>query len=101
MSGEILSGIIGGIFGPVFGKVLGRFSLWKVFVACLFLIYLAVFLVGAFYVGGRQSFVELGQFLRLRPFLIFAGISAGATLVAFLGRSAKDSQRQDDVGNSE
>ncbi|CAM2170474.1 membrane hypothetical protein [Paraburkholderia sacchari] len=89
MSGEILSGLIGGVLAPIFGKMLGRFRLWKVFVVCLFSIYLAIFLVGAFYVGLKQSFFELQQFVQPRALLIFTGISGGATLVAFFGRAAK------------
>lgn len=89
MSGEILSGLIGGVLAPVFGKMFGRFRLWKVFVGCLFLIYLAIFIAGAIYVGPKQSLFELGQFVRPRVLLIFIGISGGVTLVAFLGRSAR------------
>jgi hypothetical protein len=89
MSGEILSGLIGGVLGPVFGKIFGRFRLWKVFVVCLFLIYLAIFLIGMLYVGPKQSFLELRQFIQPRALLVFAGISGGTTLVILFGRSCK------------
>lgn len=89
MSGEFLNGLIGGVLGPVFGKILGRFRLWKVFSVCFFSIYLVIFLIGALYVGPKQAFFELQQFVQARALLIFSGISGGATLVAFLGRSTK------------
>jgi cysteine synthase len=45
--------------------------------------------MGMLYVGPKQSFFELRQFVQPRALLVFAGISGGATLVAFLGRSSK------------
>ncbi|MEM5330835.1 hypothetical protein VSR34_30160 [Paraburkholderia sp. JHI2823] len=89
MSGELLNGLIGSVLGSVIGKILGRFRLWKVFVVCFFSIYLTIFLIGALYVGPKQAFFELRQFVQARALLIFAGISGGATLVAFLGRTTK------------
>jgi hypothetical protein len=100
MSGEILSGLIGGVLAPVFGKILGRFRLWKVFAVCLLLIYLAIFLIGALYVGPKQSFFELRQFVQPHALLVFAGISGGATLVAFLGRSAKTDSKVVDANSA-
>jgi hypothetical protein len=97
MSGEILSGIFGGLIAPVVSKLLGKFKLWKVFVSSLILIYVAIFLIGSFYVGPKQAFVELWQFVQPHALLIFCGISASAALVAFLGRDAiqRGSKKED------
>ena len=100
MSGEILSGLIGSVLGPALGKMLGRFRLWKVFTICLLLIYLTIFLIGTLYVGPKQAFLELRQFIQPRALLIFVGISGGATLVAFLGRSAKATVKVVDVNSA-
>ncbi|MBY8608324.1 hypothetical protein K7N18_26205 [Burkholderia arboris] len=101
MSGEILSGLIGGAIGPLAGKILGRFRVWKVFAVCLLLIYMSIFVVGAFYVGPRQSLLELKQFIQPRALLIFSAISAGVAFLAFLGRSAKNGQKKIDANSSE
>ncbi|WP_124663549.1 hypothetical protein [Burkholderia sp. Bp8998] len=100
MSGEILSGLIGGAIGPLAGRILGRFRVWKVFVVCLLLIYMSIFLIGAFYVGPKQSLLELKQFIQPRALLIFFAISAGVAFLAFLGHSAKVSQKEIDENSS-
>ncbi|WP_321839594.1 hypothetical protein [Paraburkholderia bannensis] len=98
MSGEIYSGIFGGLIAPLFSKVLGKFKLWKVFVFSLALIYLSLYIFGAYFVGFKESFFEMSEYLRPKGILIFFGIAAAVTLAAFIGRDAiqKDDDKVDD-----
>ncbi|MGK8195822.1 hypothetical protein [Burkholderia cepacia] len=89
MSIESISGLIGGFFGPVFGKILGKFRLWKVFIASIVIIYLGLFVVGLVVVGFKATASRFGEFLTPFALLVFVGLSAAITLVAFLGRSAR------------
>ncbi|MBJ9749207.1 hypothetical protein [Burkholderia cepacia] len=89
MSIESISGLIGGFFGPVFGKILGKFRLWKVFIASIVIIYLGLFVAGLVVVGFKATTSRFGEFLTPFALLVFVGLSAAITLVAFLGRSAR------------
>lgn len=89
MSIEHISGLIGGFFGPVFGKILGRFRLWKVFLMSMLLIYLGLFATGLVVVGFKATASRFGEFLTPFALLVFVGLSAAVTLVAFLGRAAQ------------
>ncbi|WP_124663548.1 hypothetical protein [Burkholderia sp. Bp8998] len=86
---EIISGLVGGLFGPFFGRILGKFRLWKVFLASMLLIYLGLFTTGLVVVGFKATVSRFGEFLTPFVLLVFVGLSATASLVAFLGRTAK------------
>ncbi|MBN3724239.1 hypothetical protein [Burkholderia sp. Ac-20379] len=89
MSLESISGLIGGLFGQVFGNILGKFRLWKVFLASMFFIYLGLFAMGLAVVGLKATVSRFGEFLTPFTLLVFVGLSATVTLVAFLGRAAQ------------
>lgn len=95
MSIEAISGLIGGLLGPIFGKVLGKFRLWKVFFASMTFIYLGLFVTGLVIVGFRATLSRFGEFLTPFALLIFIGLSAAVTFVAFLGRAAREKTRID------
>ncbi|HDR9140865.1 TPA: hypothetical protein QDB11_005596 [Burkholderia vietnamiensis] len=89
MSLEYISGLIGGFFGPIFGKILGKFRLWKIFLASMFFIYLGLFAMGLVVVGFKATVSRFGEFFTPFALLVFVGLSATVTLVAFLGRTAQ------------
>ncbi|MBR8511710.1 hypothetical protein [Burkholderia cenocepacia] len=89
MSLESISGLIGRFFGPVFGRILGKFRLWKVFFASILLIYLGLFAAGIVVVGFKTAVSRFGEFITPFALLIFTGLSATVTLVAFLGHAAQ------------
>jgi len=88
MSGDIISGLIGGLFGTVIAKVLGKFSLWKVFVATLVVLYGGAFMMGLVLVGIEKALPIFAELFAPLPLLVFIGLSASATFVAYLGRNA-------------
>ncbi|MEK2605623.1 hypothetical protein [Burkholderia arboris] len=87
MSIESVSGLIGGLFGPVIGKILGKFRPWKVFFASIVLIYLGLFVAGLVVVGFKATASRFGELFTPFALLVFVGLSAAITLVAYLGRA--------------
>jgi hypothetical protein len=88
MSGEIISGLIGGLFGTVIAKVFGKFRLWKVFIATSVILYGGAFLMGLILVGPERALPIFSELFAPLPLLVFIGLSASATFVAYLGRNA-------------
>lgn len=88
MSGEIISRLFGGLFGTVIAKVLGKFRLWKVFVATFGTLYGGAFLMGLVLVGFKKTLPIFAELFAPLPLLVFIGLSASTTFVAYLGRNS-------------
>lgn len=96
MSGEIISGLVGGLFGTLAGRVLGRFRLWKVFVVTFLILYIGALLMGVVLVGFGKALPIFAELFAPLPLLVFVGLSAGVTFVAYIGRNAAKSMRDGD-----